>query len=67
MVYSGRYNCNLFVERFVVGMFDNAGAGDAGSLVNESFEGLLVSSLRHIEEEDSDGLALLLVVLLVAY
>ena len=65
MVYSGRSNCNLFVERFIVGMFDNAGDGDAGSLVNESFEGLLVS--RHIEEEDGDGLALLVVVLLVAY
>ena len=46
-------------------MLDNTGDGDAGSLVNESFEGLLVS--RHIEEEDGDGLALLIVVLLVAY
>ena len=65
MVYSGHSNSNLFAERFVVGMLDNAGDGDAGSLVNESFEGLLVS--RHIEEEDGDGLALLVVVLLVAY
>ena len=66
MVYSGCSNCNLFVERFVVGMLDNTGDRDAGSLVNESFEGLLVS--RHIEEEeDGDGLALLVVVLLVAY
>ena len=66
MVYSGCSNCNLFVERFVVGMLDNTGDGDAGSLLNESFEGLLVS--RHIEEEeDGDGLALVVVVLLVAY
>ena len=45
MVYSGCSNCNLFVERFVVGMLDNTGDGDAGSLVNESFEGLLVRAV----------------------
>ena len=67
MVYSGCSNCNLFVDRFVVGMLDNTGDGyAAGSLVSESFEGLLVS--RHIEEDEhGDGLALLVVVLPVAY